>query len=346
MITKEFRVAVATVLGLGLAFLSFKILKPFVLAMAWALVLAVVLAPVRRAVARRVKSPVGASLLVTLGAFLLLVIPLAFILVQLAQEIATAYPQLLEQVRAFQKGEMQGVAEIQGWVRKGVDLLDRVGVQPAAITAFIADKISGFVTGLFQNTFRFFSLVVFTLLFLFAFLQYGSALKELLRPLIPFGPEGRRFLEARMEGFIVALFNGVFLTALIQAVVGGIGYALFGLPSALFLATLTFFFALIPMGGATLVWAPLALLLFAQGRTTAGILLLIYGAVLISGLDNVIRPLLVAGKSNVNVVFILVGVLGGVAGLGMVGLLYGPIILYLAASVLQFLREGPAAAAP
>ena len=346
MNSKEFRVATAAVLALGLAFLSYKVLKTFLLSMAWALVLSIVLAPFQRRLARWVKSPFWASFLTTIAAFLLVLIPLSFLLAQLAQEIVTAYPLMMEQIEALRTGQMQTGSEVQRWIQKGEQLMQRVGLEPAAVLSFFAGKFTDLIGGIFQNTFKFLFHLFFTLVFLFTFLRYGASLRTVLRPLVPFDAVHQRYLEKRMEDFIISLFAGVFFTALIQGLLGAAGYALFGLPSVIFLGALTFVFALLPMGGATLVWGPLALLLMAGGRTTAGILLALYGAVLISGLDNVIRPLLVAGRGKVNALFVLVGILGGVAGLGMIGLLYGPIILYLAVSVLQLLREGPAADAP
>lgn len=342
MIAKEFRIVVATVLGLLLAFLAYKVLKAFLLGMAWALVLAVVLAPLQRRLARRVRSPFWASFITTLAAFLLVFIPLSLLLWQLGQEMVTAYPTMMEHVKALKDGQLQAGSDLQRWVQKGEAAMQRAGLEPAAIVSFFADKFSKLLGNLFQNSFRFLFHLLFILVFLFTFLRYGSSILATLRPILPFDAVRQRHLKQRMEGFISSLFVGVFLTALIQGLVGALGYAVFGLPSAIFLGALTFVFALIPMGGATLVWGPLALLLIAGGRTTAGILLILYGAVLISGLDNVLRPLLVAGKSKVNPVFVLVGVLGGVAGLGMIGLLYGPIILYLGLCVLQLMREGPA----
>lgn len=343
MISREMRIASAALLGLLLAFLSFKVLRPFLISISWALVLAVVLAPVQRRLARRVRTPFWASFLTTAAAFLLVLIPLSFILAELAQEIVTAYPQLMEQVEAFRKGVPQGGSDLQVWIHRAEQALEQAGVELGKVAGFFAGWFTNLARGIFQNTFRFLFHLVFTLVFLFTFLRYGASIMAALRPLIPFRPSARRYLERKMEDFTLSLFSGVFLTALIQGALGAIGYLLFGLPSVLFLGTLTFVFALIPMGGATLVWGPLALLLIANGRTTAGILLLIYGAVFISGLDNVLRPLLVAGRGKVNPLFVLVGIVGGVAGMGMIGLLYGPITLYLAACVLQLLRQGPEA---
>jgi predicted PurR-regulated permease PerM len=338
MISRELRIVTAAAFGLGLAFLSFKVLRAFIPSMAWALVLAVILAPVRRRLCRRGCSPFWASF-ITAGATLLLVlIPLSLVLAQLAHEIVDAYPQLMEQAKAFQTVQAEGGSDLQRWVQWGRDRLEQAGVQPAAVVSFFAGKFKDILGNIFQNTFKFLFHLFFTLMFLFAFLRYGAVIKGLLQPLLPLGAERRRVIEGKMEDFIVSLFIGVFLTAAIQGVLGAIGYALLGLPSILFLGTLTFLFSIIPMGGATLVWGPLVFLLFAQGRTAAGIVLIIYGTIVISGLDNILRPVLSAGRAKVNVLLILVGIMGGVAGLGMVGLLYGPIILYFAACVLEALR--------
>lgn len=119
---------------------------------------------------------------------------------------------------------------------------------------------------------------------------------------------------------------GILGTAIAQAVVAGFGFWIAGVPGAVLLAVLTFFFAVVPFGP-PLIWLPAALWLFAQDQTGWGIFLLVWGLLAISSVDNLLRPFLISHGSKMPFALIFVGVIGGALAFGLVGVFIGPTLL-------------------
>lgn len=128
---------------------------------------------------------------------------------------------------------------------------------------------------------------------------------------------------------VKGVVNGVIGTAIVQGIVAGIGFMIVGAPGAVLLGAITFFVAIIPIGP-PLVWGSVAAWLFFKGDTGWGIFMLVYGAGVISTMDNVVRPLLIGNESRMPFALILFGLIGGAMAFGLVGLFVGPTLLALA----------------
>jgi predicted PurR-regulated permease PerM len=126
---------------------------------------------------------------------------------------------------------------------------------------------------------------------------------------------------------------GMLGTALAQALVAVVGFLIAGVPAAPLLGVLTFVFSLIPVGP-PIIWGGAAIWLFQQGNTAWGIFMLIWGVLLISGVDNVVKPMLISRGSSLPFVLVLLGVLGGVLAFGFVGIFIGPTLLAVAYGLL------------
>jgi predicted PurR-regulated permease PerM len=127
---------------------------------------------------------------------------------------------------------------------------------------------------------------------------------------------------------------GLLGTALAQALVAALGFTIAGVPGVLLLSVATFVLSLVPVGP-PLVWAGAALWLFNQGEPGWGGFMLVWGLVLISGVDNVVKPLLISRGSSLPFLLVLLGVLGGVLAFGFVGLFIGPTLLAVGYSLLR-----------
>ena len=120
---------------------------------------------------------------------------------------------------------------------------------------------------------------------------------------------------------------GTGLTALIQGALVGIAFLLVGLPSALVFGVIAALTALLPFGGTALMWVPAAIALAAQGRWGWATFMVVWGAMLVSLVDNIVRPMLVSGRAHVGTLTVFIGVLGGLAAFGAIGLFFGPVVL-------------------
>jgi predicted PurR-regulated permease PerM len=149
----------------------------------------------------------------------------------------------------------------------------------------------------------------------------------------------RRFLGKRGNAYLTAMAEtsqavmyGLILTALAQGFVAGIGYWVVGVPGAVLFGALTAILALIPFGP-PIVWVPISLWLLWNGHVFAGIGLFIWGAVAISWIDNLVRPLVISSSTRIPFLLVILSVLGGVAAFGLLGLFLGPIAVALLLAV-------------
>jgi predicted PurR-regulated permease PerM len=138
------------------------------------------------------------------------------------------------------------------------------------------------------------------------------------------GERGMHLLEVA-GNTVRGVVYGILGTGLVQALMAGIGFLIAGVPGAALLALLTFFLSVVPLGP-PLVWLPAALWLFSQGRTGWGIFLLVWG-MLVSSIDNVVKPWLISQGSDLPFILIFFGVLGGALVFGFIGVFIGPTLL-------------------
>jgi predicted PurR-regulated permease PerM len=333
--------------GVALVGASLWILRPFLVPAAWAAIAAYVTWPVLRALRRRTGRPAWAATLCTVGVAIGVGLPVAWVLVALAGEAS----HLVGSVRSW----LDLGAPPPGWIgahpeiREGLDHLGRIaGVQPAEAVRF-ATRQAGIVTGrlvqlaggLAANVLRF----VVMLVTLFVFYLEGEHLighaRRLARIAFPHAPAS--FLDD-VGGVVRAVVFGLLGTALVQGLVAGIGFALFGVPSPVALGALTVLGSFVPMGPVVLWGGGAVWLFFAAHRTSAAIGMLLYGALGVSSIDNVLRPLLISrSPTRIHFLVILFGVLGGLTAFGLLGLFLGPVLLSVTiALALEFGRRGEA----
>jgi predicted PurR-regulated permease PerM len=147
---------------------------------------------------------------------------------------------------------------------------------------------------------------------------------------------------------ISATITAGLVVAAVQGVLGGITFAALSLPSPVFWGVVIAFLSLIPILGAWMVWLPAAIGLLLTGEVTKGVILLIAGALLISAVDNFLRPALIAGRSQLNGLLVFVSVLGGIQVFGLIGLVLGPLAVAMAVGLIRGYRDSlnPATSAP
>jgi predicted PurR-regulated permease PerM len=173
---------------------------------------------------------------------------------------------------------------------------------------------------------------------LYFFLCDGAAWIRRGVRLIPMQPERRDGLVDHLAQVTRAVVFGSGITALLQGAAVGVGFAIAGLSSFVVFGVLAALFALLPFGGAAIVWIPGVLYLAMQGRWGMAIFLLIWGLG-VSSADNLVRPLLVSSRARISTLTVFIGVLGGAAAFGAIGLIVGPLVLTLAAALLDYMDE-------
>lgn len=177
--------------------------------------------------------------------------------------------------------------------------------------------------------------LVLSIFFTFFFYLGGDValhwLQAVLRRIA--GERGPRLLKVAGET-VQGVVYGILGTALVQAVLAGFGYWVAGVPAAAILGLATFFLSVVPMGPG-LIWLPAALWLYSTGSTGWAIFLLVWGALVVSSVDNVIKPLMISRGGSLPFIIVLLGVLGGALAFGFLGVFLGPTLLAVGYSMLQ-----------
>jgi predicted PurR-regulated permease PerM len=328
------------VLGMFVALLAAAVavvLAPFVVSMLWAVILAFASWPLY---ARLLHLTGNRAWLTALGMTLcmsaLVVLPTLWLFFLLQADAGTLADHLAAEMAA---GRLRPPAFVASLPIVGPELaawLQAVMVEPMRWQTEIKSLIGkldtetwALVGGVGKNLAKL-GFALFTLFFVYL---HGHSLLEQARSVL------KGLLGERAQGYVDAVANttravvyGIVLTAIVQGLVAGLGYWVAGLPAPATLAAVTVLIALIPFG-TPLVWGTAALWLLFTGQTTAGIGLLLWGVLVVSWVDNIVRPMLLSRGSNVPFILALFGVLGGLAAFGLVGLFLGPVILAVALAV-------------
>lgn len=225
-------------------------------------------------------------------------------------------------------------------------MLGRQGVDPAndfifdeirsSLQAFVGVLVTSLFAGLAEAVIGLFVLVY---VMYYAYLD-GPKLVRFVQDILPMQEAHRDLMFHEIGVVVKAVMYGQVLTALIQAAIGGIGFAIFGVPNVIFWSVVMFILALLPVVGPPFVWGPAAAYLWlVKGDTFPAIGLAIYSAILVSTIDNIIRPKLIGSKAHVHPVVVLLGVLGGIAVFGFAGLILGPLVLSILVTILNVYRK-------
>lgn len=182
----------------------------------------------------------------------------------------------------------------------------------------------------------------FFIAFLVAFycLKDKEAILNYIREILPFEPDINEKFIKRSKDISFATIYGQIVVGIIQGITAGIGFYLFGAQSPLLMTLLAIFFAMLPLLGAWVIWIPVALALVATGSLMNGIFMAVYGLLIVGTIDNIVRPFIVGKKSRINPVIIFLGMVGGLALMGPVGIIAGPIVLEYTLIFIELYRKG------
>ncbi len=317
----------------------FFVLRPFISALLWAVILSFSTWPVYEWWVRVLKG--RKTLAASVMTFLLIcafVIPVVVISISFANEATTLVAKIREMYD-------QGLPALPAWVdqlpfigpeiqkywqtwtidhEQLVDFL-KPYIKPVRQQIFAGGAVVG--QALFQ--------ILLSITVCFFFYRDGEETAQRVANFL------KRIAGERTDRLIKVAANttkgvvyGVLGTAAVQGALAGIGFFIAGVPGALLLGFFTFFFALIPMGP-PLIWIPATIWLFSYKSAAWGIFLALWGTFVISGVDNIVKPYLISRGGNLPFVLILLGVLGGVIAFGVIGVFLGPTLLALGYSLIS-----------
>lgn len=311
-----------------LAFLG--LIQDFLMPIFWAVVLATLFHPIFRWWEQQWdRRSALASVSTILTIIVIVVVPLFLVGVLVATEASEFYQRL-----ANGQVDLPVTAdELRQLVPAAADLLERFGVNlqdlqkeisnaALGVSQFLA---SGVVT-FGQNALRGGALFFLMLYLLFFFFRDGTRLLNQIVRVLPLDAGRERQLFRRFAEVARATIKGTIVIGLVQGIFGGLIFWVLGIDGAALWGVVMTVLSLLPAVGAAIVWAPAAALLIGTGKTIEGLLLLVFGSVIIGLADNVLRPLLVGRDTEMPDYLVLVTTLGGLAVFGLSGVVIGPII--------------------
>lgn len=334
MITeKNFKDAMVVILIVGVFILAAMILKPVIFSIIWGALLAYIFHPTYKWILKRLKNESLSAFLICFLLFLIILIPIILVVNYLAGQAINFYLSLQ-------------TLDLASIIKQTL----RLDAFSSPILTTLANSLNSFVPKILSYFITKFSniildiptimLQIFVVIFVFFFgLRDGEKAMKYAGSLFPFKKEvGEKFIT-QFKGVTNSVLLGQVVVGVIQGLIAGIGYFVFGVPYALLLTILTIFVSIIPFIGAWLGWVPVVIYLFSIGRTEAGIGLLIYGLIIVSLIDNVLRTIIVSRKTKINSAIIIIGMIGGMFVFGILGLILGPLILSYVILIVELYRS-------
>ena len=327
----------ATVLFLGYVFI--RILSPFFAPLGWAVVLAIFVYPWHEPLVPRYGSA-GAAAVSTLVVTLFIVGPGLVILTLFAQESRAALSVLDQGAVADQFAFLESAWDRFRQVIPGaqdIDLRRLIGEVLSRIGGVLASRVGGLLADVLVILFQLFV----TLFALFFFLRDADTIMQELRRSLPFEDFRRERIIRQTRDLVYASIAAGLLIASLQGLAGGVLFALLGLGAPVFWGVMMGFLALLPFVGTWMVWVPAAIWFFVTGQLVKGIIVVVVGAGIVSSIDNVLRPAILSGRTQMNGLLMFLSLLGGVSAFGLLGLVLGPLVTALIIALFEA-YAGPA----
>lgn len=200
------------------------------------------------------------------------------------------------------------------------------------VLAFTSKK---FAVNIFSAIFQFFM----TILLLFFAFRDGETIVKTFWEIVPLRESDVKKIEDIFRRIIGAVLYGIILACIVQGILGGIGFAIAGIPLPVFYGAIITLTSFIPVIGSSLIWVPAVIYLFVIGNYGSAIFLLLWCLIIVSLVDNLIRPLYISGKSKISLPIVVIGVIGGLITLGFLGIILGPLILSLCVESIRIYKE-------
>ncbi len=319
------------------------LLSPFITVIFVGAVLTVAFYPIYRVLNRWLRGMSRlASLLTCIFVILVILAPLSIFILLLASEAFDTYQIIQVKIESgvFDKylqwedggffydlkQNLDPVVDLDN-----IDLKKNIVGVAQSLSSFLVSQTATFLKGL-STIFVSIIVMLFTMYYFF---KDGDKLVKKAGTLSPLPSVYEKELFGKIGSMVKAVVFGVFLTSVIQGLVGGVGFAIAGISNPVFWGTAIAFFSLVPVIGTAVIWVPAGIVLAILGEYSSAIFILIWGALAVGSVDNFVRPYLIGGKAHTYPLMTFLVVLGGVMTMGLKGVIIGPLILVILMSFLH-----------
>jgi predicted PurR-regulated permease PerM len=324
---------IASLIAIAIAvYLCWLMLKPFITILEWAVVLVIIFYPVHKHIGRRIKGQGLNALVSSLVVIIVVVTPVAFVCLALSTELTSLVqsgPAYMNKVPAVLERSWQWIHEQAGLDSQTLEMFVMEQLKNASVVllgqsmGLIGNVITGVVRAFF---------VVFTMYYLF---RDGDKIVSALPNSLPFSIKQTETLIKRTSEVVSASVYGVVSIAMLQGILAGLAFWLLSVPSPVLWAVVLTFVCMIPIAGSFFVWLPASIYLILSGHWTKAILLFAWGTLVISTVDNFLRPRLIRNQTRLHELFVFFSVLGGIKVFGLIGIVMGPLVLAVTLGLLD-----------
>ncbi|WP_348640234.1 MULTISPECIES: AI-2E family transporter [unclassified Mesorhizobium] len=325
-------IVAATAIGLYVCYL---LALPFLPALTWALVLAIVLYPAHRRVEERLRNQNLAALTSVSIAAVAVGLPLIFVAQQLVREAVNGATYLEEVIRGWNTGTFvsgyPGLSAVAQWIENQLD--------PAGTVAAFVQWLTGQSTSLLRGSINQAVMFVLTFYLLFYFLRDRESALRGIERLSPLRAPETAYMLSRLAETVHAILIGTVFVAAVQGTLGGLMFWWLGLPTPVFWGLVMGLLAIVPVLGAFVVWVPAAIYLALEGSWASAAILTIWGGGVVAGIDNLLYPMLVGSRLRLHTVMAFIGAVGGILLFGASGLVLGPAVIAVTISLIDILKK-------
>lgn len=321
-------------------YLCWLMLRPFITVLEWAAVLVIVFYPVHKRLAQKIKRRGLSALLSSVLVIIILVLPLTFLMIALANELAGTAGNLSNLVAQLMRSEKGVTGTLAKWIH------DHVAVDGAKSQEFMIDQLKtlgttllGQSVGIVGNMVGGIARAFFVIVTMYYLFRDGDKIARALPGALPLSISQSEAILARVSEVVSASVYGVVAIAMLQGLLGGLAFWALGIPSPLLWGTVLAFVCMIPIAGSFFVWLPASIYLMLGGHWTKGLMLILWGALVISTVDNFLRPKLIKNQTKLHELFVFFSVLGGMSVFGLLGIVLGPVVLAITLGLLDTFKQ-------
>ena len=312
-------------------YFSYRLAAPFFPSLAWALALAVLFVPLHRWLESKIKSPNLAAMISVLVVIVIVVVPVTFVMDRIIGEAARGAETVRTLVesgawrRTFESYPV--LAPVGQWIEQQLDLPGLINTATSWLTTLGASFVQGSLLQVIG--------IVLTFYILFYFLRDRGAVLGWLRFLSPLSKADMSRVFNEVNDTVHATLYGTFVVAMVQGVLGGLMFWWLGLPTPLLWGIVMGLLAIVPVLGAFVIWVPAAIFLLLDGSEGKALLLTLWGAVVVGGIDNLLYPMLVGRRLKMHTILAFISIVGGLIVFGASGLVLGPVIFTVTRLLLE-----------
>ncbi|MCI4624340.1 MAG: AI-2E family transporter [Candidatus Magnetoovum sp. WYHC-5] len=324
------------------AYLTYNVIEPFLRAVLWAIVFGIVFYPLYIFFKKWLKVEAIASILTLIIIVFIIVGPFSYVVVNLISEIKI----FLKQIEASNLEKIRHLIE-HPTVKTLILKIEETFNVEIDITGFLMQNISNFGNTLaskathgLKNIFLIVFDFIFMIFTLYFFFLDGPKFITKLKGYLPMTEKQKDRLVKVVQDMVISTIYGGIVVSLVQGFLSGVVFYSIGLRSPVLLGTAASVMSFIPVMGAFSVWGTVDVLLFLNGSYIKGFILLFAGAFGISLVDNILKPIIISGRTKMPILIVFICVIGGIKLFGLIGLVMGPLAIVLFVSFFEiFLRE-------